>query len=146
MRTFETIQHTVLVRKISASPDLGTGRSVCGALVSVSVDRDTRVALRGIARDISKVVTAGRCRARSSNLNLSALSVELRVQRLVQSEQLVANKVVARGERLGDSGLPVQLLQNLGCAPGSAAERRCGHALLVDLDLSQRHSNNGGNG
>ena len=105
----------------SASPHLGSGRSVCGALVGVSVDRDTRVALRSISRDVGEVVTTGRCRARSRDLNLSALSVKLRVQRLVKSEQLVANKVVARGERLRDSGLPVQLLEDLGCAPGSSA-------------------------
>lgn len=120
------------------SPHLGTGASVCGALVSIRVDSDAGVALRGISRDSSEVVAAGLCRAGAGDLNLSALSIKLRVQRLVKSEQLVANQVVAGCKRLGNSRLPVQLLEDLGCAPGGAAEGRCGHALLVDLDLGQQ--------
>lgn len=51
----------------------------------------------------------------------------------MQGKQLVANEVVAGCERLGDCGLPVQLLEDLGSAPGCAAKGRCGHAFLVDL-------------
>jgi hypothetical protein len=51
----------------------------------------------------------------------------------------MANEVVARSERLGDVGLPVQVLEDLGGAPVAAGEGRCGHAFLVDLRGVVRH-------
>lgn len=115
------------------SPDVRARAPVGLALVSVGVDGNAGVALGGVAGNVGEIVTTGLCRARASDLDLSALSVELRVQGLVKSEQLVANEVVAWCQRTGDLGLPVQLLEDLGCAPGGAAEGWCGHALLVNL-------------
>ena len=51
----------------------------------------------------------------------------------MQRQQLVAHQVVARRERLGHRGLPEELLQDFGRAPGGAAQGRGGHAFLVDL-------------
>lgn len=52
----------------------------------------------------------------------------------MESQQLVADEVVAGGEVRGDSALPVEVLQDLGSAPVATGQRRRGHALLVDLE------------
>lgn len=51
----------------------------------------------------------------------------------MESEQLVADQVVSGSEGGRDLGLPLQSLEDLCSSPVLAAERRCGHALLVDL-------------
>jgi hypothetical protein len=51
----------------------------------------------------------------------------------VKSDNLVADKVVARGESGGNGAGPLEVLEDIVGAPGGAGERRGGHAFLVDL-------------
>ena len=55
------------------------------------------------------------------------------VQLDLRRQQLVAHQVVAGREGFWDRGLPEELLQDFGRAPGGAAQGRGGHAFLVDL-------------
>jgi hypothetical protein len=45
----------------------------------------------------------------------------------------MAHEIVSRCEGFGDCGLPIQVLEHEGGAPGAAGEGRGSHALFVDL-------------
>lgn len=92
-------------------------RRICRGFAAVGVDHDSRVGLRRVSWDRCKEVAAGLGGARSCHLELGALGVELRSVRLVESEKLVANEVVARCEGRGDSALPVEVFEDLGRSP-----------------------------
>lgn len=115
------------------SPDRGTRGSVGRCLASVCVDRDSRVALGSIAGDVGEIVAAGASAAASTNYDLSAFGVELGSVGLVKSKEFVADEIVARSKAAGDVRLPVQVLQDIVGSPSGTGQRRCSHALLVDL-------------
>ena len=91
------------------SPNLGSRTSVGRGLASVGVNRDSRVALGRVSGNGSKVVTAWNAGTATSDLDLSALGVELRCIGLVEGDDFVADEVVARGKSGGDGGFPVQV-------------------------------------
>jgi hypothetical protein len=49
----------------------------------------------------------------------------------MKRKKLMANQVVARGERLGDRRLPVKILEDLRCSPVTTAERRGRHTFWI---------------
>jgi hypothetical protein len=115
------------------SPDRGSRRGVGRCLASICVNHDSRVVLGRIAGNGGEEVAAGRAGPAASDLDLRALGVELGSVGLVESEEFVADEVVACSKRAGDGGLPVQVLEDVVGSPGSAGEGRSGHSLLVNL-------------
>lgn len=78
---------------------------------------DTGVGLRSVRRNGGQEVGGRGGSARTSNLNLRALGVELRSVGLVESEKLVADQVVARLKALGDRAGELQVLVDIVGSP-----------------------------
>jgi len=125
----------------STSPDLRARRGIRGLLAAIGIDHNAGIALGRISRDVRKVVTARGAFTAAANYELSAFSIELRSVGLVKSKQLVSNEIVARGQRARDGGLPVEVLQDIVCTPGSPGQRGCRHSLLVNLGHVSVESN-----
>ena len=79
--------------------------------------RDARVVLGRVGRDAEEVVGRRSRRATAGHGELGALGVELGRVGLVQSEQLVADQVVAGGKVLGDLAAPFEVLENQSGPP-----------------------------
>lgn len=79
-----------------------------GELIRRNTHGDTRVALRGVGRNRLEVVRGRRSSTTPRDNELSTLGVELRGVGLVESEQLVADEVVARGKVRGDLARPLK--------------------------------------
>jgi hypothetical protein len=85
---------------------------VCGLEAArKSTYSDTRVALGGVGRDGLEVVRGRRSRAAPGDDELGTLGVELGSVGLVESEQLVADEIVARNKVGGDLARPLEGLQ-----------------------------------
>ena len=104
----------------STSPGLGARDGVAGDVTTVNVvlDASVRRGVEGGAADTVSAVGAGVGGAGASDLNVDTLGVGLGAVLLaggVESDDLVAEDVVARGERLGDADGPLVAVGCDGC-------------------------------
>lgn len=95
---------------------------------------DSWIRLRRVPWDTSQIITRRCLCPRACNDDLSALRIELRRVRLVQSQQLVANEIQSRCERARYRATPLQVLVDNCRSPASARQRRSCHALLINLE------------
>ena len=96
----------------STGPGLGARDGVAGDVTTVDVVLDTLIGslVKGGASNAVSAVGAGVGGARSGDLNVDTLGVGLGAVLLasgVEGDDLVAEDVVARGERLGDGEGPL---------------------------------------
>ena len=101
----------------STGPGLRTGDGVAGDVTTVDVVLDAGISglVKGSASNAVSAVGTGVGGARAGDLNVDALGVGLGAVLLaggVESDDLVAEDVVARSERLGDGEGP---LVAVGC-------------------------------
>lgn len=134
------------------SPDSGAWGLVGSALALVDVDlvpissgtyknrgkirthHDTGVRLGSVGGDGGQEVGGGSSGTGAGNLDLGALGVELGSVGLVESEQLVADEVVAGLEAGGDLAGPLEVLVDEGGTPVVAVEGVAPQTHLVDLE------------
>lgn len=117
------------------TPNLRSRARIRRNRITIRIDRNARIILARIPRDIRQIISTRLCRTTPTDHNLRTLGVELRCIGLVQSQQLVTDQIVACRERGRDGRFPVQVLEHVVGAPGGAGEGRGGHAFLVDLEL-----------